>query len=408
MKKILALLLALAMVFAFAACGSNDSNSGDDNKGSGSNEGGSAGGDTADYKIGVILLGDENEGYTYAHIEGIRAAIEALNIPEENVIWKYSVPENENCYDAAVDLAEQGCTHIFSNSYGHQSFMVQAAEEFPEVTFCAGTGGYGSYPAALITSRTTLTTHLRPVMCPVSSAGMKLKELMDAGEVTDPHIGYVGAYPYAEVVSGYTAFLLGIQSIVPEAYMDVVYTSSWFDPTAEAEAANALIAMGCVIVSAHADSTGAPSACQAALEAGTTVYSIGYNIDMLSVAPDAALTSATNVWAVYYTYAFDLIMKGEEIPTDWAAGFNEDAVAITALGPACAEGTAEKVAEVEAAIKNGELHVFDTSTFTVDGKHIDTYTVLDGQEAISDGYFHESELRSAPYFDIRIDGIKEN
>ena len=202
---------------------------------------------TADYKIGVILLGDENEGYTYAHIEGIRAAIEALNIPEENVIWKYSVPENENCYDAAVDLAEQGCTHIFSNSYGHQSFMVQAAEEFPEVTFCAGTGDTAATCGLNnVKNYFNYTFEARYVSGIV--AGMKLKELMDAGEVTDPHIGYVGAYPYAEVVSGYTAFLLGIQSIVPEAYMDVVYTSSWFDPTAEAEAANALIAMGCVIV----------------------------------------------------------------------------------------------------------------------------------------------------------------
>ena len=410
MKRILALLLALSMVFAFAACGSEDNGSNDGNEGTSGNEGGNAGDATADYKIGVILLGDENEGYTYAHIEGIRAAMETLNVPEENVIWKYSVPENENCYDAAVDLAEQGCTHIFSNSYGHQSFMVQAAGEFPDVTFCVGTGDTAATCGlSNVKNYFNYTFEARYVSGVV--AGMKLKELMDSGEVTDPHIGYVGAYPYAEVVSGYTAFLLGIQSIVPEAYMDVVYTSSWFDPTAEAEAANALIAMGCVIVSAHADSTGAPSACQAALEAGTTVYSIGYNIDMLSVAPDAALTSATNVWAVYYTYAFDLIMKGEEIPTDWAAGFNEDAVSITALGPSCAEGTAEKVAEVEAAIKNGELHVFDTSTFTVGGEHIDSYTNaygLEGQETISDGYFHESELRSAPYFDIRIDGITEN
>ncbi|MPM33274.1 hypothetical protein SDC9_79844 [bioreactor metagenome] len=254
-------------------------------------------------------------------------------------------------------------------------------------------------------------------------AGMKLAELVKDGKVGAANknadgtikIGYVGAYPYAEVVSGYTGFYLGVKSVVENVSMSVTYTNSWYDPTAEAEAANSLVAAGSIIVSQHADSTGAPSACEAALKSGTTVYCVGYNVDMLSVAPTSALTSAQNDWSIYYTFAFDKLLKGEEIPTDWAQGYTVGAVHISTLGPSCAAGTAEKVAEVESALKAGSLNVFDTSKFTVGGEAVTTYMAIDTDgdwvgdtgEAISDGVFHESTLRSAPYFGLRIDGITE-
>ena len=262
---------------------------------------------------------------------------------------------------------------------------------------------------------------------------MKLQELIDEGKVEDKNktadgkikIGYVGAYPYAEVVSGYTAFFLGLQSIVPDVAMQVQYTNSWFNITAENEAAKALIADGCIIVSQHADSTGAPAACQEALDAGTTVYCVGYNVDMLKVAPNAALTSPTNVWEVFYEYAFRAVMNGESFDQNWCQGYEVDAVTLTPLGESCAPGTQEKVDETIAAIKDGSLHVFDTSKFTVDGAEVTTapidltyydfstgspVAVYQGEtkEAISDGYFHEGELRAAPTFALRIDGIIED
>lgn len=197
--------------------------------------------------------------------------------------------------------------------------------------------------------------------------------------------------------------------------MEVSYTNSWFDITKEGEAANALMARGCLIIGQHADSTGAPAAVQAAVDSGKTAFSIGYNVDMLSVAPTAALTSATNNWSVYYTYAIKAAMDGEKIVTNWAEGYTDGAVEITELGTSCAAGTADKVAEVEAALKDGSLHVFDTSKFTVDGKKVEECVVdLTGdfdtddeedQNAVWDGYFHESELRSAPSFSLIIDGI---
>lgn len=419
MKKILSIVLSLVMVLgmvAFTGCGS----SGEDGE--------SAGGDV---KIGVILVGDENEGYTYAHIEGIKEAAEACNISEDQIIWKYTIGEDETCADAAADLADQGCTAIFSNSYGHQSYMQSAAEQYPDVTFVACTGDTAA-ASGLPNFKNAFTKVYESRYVAGVVAGMKIAELDANGEIPkksidkdgNVKIGYVGAYPYAEVVSGYTAFFLGIKSVYEDVAMEVTYTNSWFDITKEGEAANSLMSDGCLIIGQHADSTGAPAAVQAAYDKGETVFSVGYNIDMLSVAPQAALTSATNVWGTYYTMAFNCLLNGEDIPVNYAAGYNDNGVAITALGESCAEGTQEKVDEIIAGIKDGSIKVFDVTAFTApegdfykvdaDGHLTSCFAldtdgdfVPDSDEAIVDGAFVESELRSAPYFQIRIDGITE-
>ena len=428
-KRILALLLGGVMVLGLAACSSSGSQSPSP---SASAPAASAPAESTPaepasaVKVGGIMLHDENSGYDMAHIEGLTTACKNLGLDlDTQLIIKYNVPEDENCYDAAVDLAEQGCTIIFSDSYGHQSYMQQAASEFEDVIFVSCTGDNAAASGlANLKNIFPYTYESRYVSGVV--AGMKLKELLDAGTVTDPYVGYVGAYPYAEVVSGYTAFFLGIRSIVPEAHMDVQYTQSWYDPAKESEAANALMARGCVIIGQHADSTGAPSAVQAAVDAGTVAYSVGYNIDMLSVAPTAALTSAQNNWSVLYQHMLEKLIAGEEVPADFACGYADGAVMISTLGESCAEGTQEAVDAAWAGIKDGSLKVFDTSKFTcqpsTDGSYevdadghvtsafgLDTNGdwVNDAGEAIEDGAFVESVLRSAPYFALRIDGITE-
>lgn len=328
---------------------------------------------------------------------------------DKQVVFKYNIGENEACKDMADQLVEDGCNIIFSDSYGHQSHMQSSAEENPDVTFVAATGDTAAV-SGLSNFKNIFTNVYESRYVSGVVAGMKLKELMDAGTVTDPYVGYVGAYPYAEVVSGYTAFFLGIQSIVPSAHMDVQYTGSWYDPVAEAETAKALMSKGCVIIGQHADSTGAPSAVQEALEGGTVAYSVGYNIDMLSVAPQAALTSAQNNWSVLYKATLEKFINGEEIPADYSTGVKDDAVMISALGESCAEGTQDAVDAAWAGIKDGSLNVFDCSKFTVGGQNLTSYTDaygMNGAECIKDGVFQESVLRSAPYFDLRIDGITE-
>ena len=245
MKKFLALLLAAVMALSLVACGNSGTPS-TSSSGSGSSGNG-------DFKVGVILIGDENEGYSYAHIEGVEAAKKALGLSDDQVIYKYNVGEDETCHEAAIDLVEQGCNIIFANSFNHESYLLQAAEENPDVMFCHATG-YQAATSDLSNFCNYFTNIYESRYVSGVVAGLKLKELMDAGTVTDPYVGYVGAYPYAEVVSGYTAFFLGLRSIVPTAHMDVTYTNSWFNITAEAEAANMLMSRGCVIIGQHADS----------------------------------------------------------------------------------------------------------------------------------------------------------
>lgn len=399
-KKALSIILTAVMaVGMMTGCGAQASDGSSSADGNGAAD--------SDFKVGIMYIGDENEGYTAAHMAGIDGMMENLGLDDSQVIEKTNIPEDESAYDAAVDLAEQGCDIIFANSFGQESYVIQAATEYPDIQFCHATG-YQAASSGLPNMHNYFTNIYESRYVSGVVSGLKLNEMIDNGTITEDKckVGYVGAYPYAEVISGFTSFFLGIRSVCPSATMEVKYTNSWADMSAEAEVANALIADGCVLISQHADTTGAPSTCEAA-----GVPCVGYNVSMISVAPNTALTSASIDWSVYYTYAVKCAMDGEEIETDWCRGFAEGADKLTELNDkVVAEGTAEKVKEVEDQIIDGSLHVFDTSTFTVGGKSLEDAIAEGGEYAdyadyVSDGYFHESELASAPSFAIIIDGI---
>lgn len=399
MRKFLAVLLSVAMVLGVAGCGSsNSSTKADDTKDAATTEAAS------DIKVGFIFIGDENETYTYAHVLGAKEMQEALGLSDDQIIYKWNIPENEQCYDAAVDLAEQGCNIIFANSFGHEDYIIQAAQEYPDVQFCHATG-YKAASSGLSNMHNYFTSVYQSRYVSGVVAGMKLAELYGAD--TDVKIGYVGAYSYAEVISGFTAYFLGVRSICPNVTMEVKYTGSWANQALEKETAEALIADGCVLISQHADTTGAASACEAA-----KVYDVGYNVSMMEAAPNYALTSASIKWGPYYTYATQSVINGESFETDWCRGHEDGAVWITELNEAAiAEGTKEKVDETWAAIDDGSLKVFDTSKWTVNGETITSTANIDGYNGVEyispDGYFMESELASAPSFNFIVDGITE-
>lgn len=415
MKKLLSVLLTMGLAASMlSGCGSDNegADNGSGNAGTGSaesTESGNAGAAVSDVKVGIIYIGDENEGYTAAHMAGIDEMMKALGLSEDQVVEKTTVPEDESSYDAAVDLAEQGCNIIFGNSFGYETYMIQAATEYPEVQFCHATG-YQAASSGLSNMHNYFTAVYESRYVSGVAAGLKLNEMIAEGKITEAEakMGYVGAFPYAEVVSGYTSFYLGAKSVCTSVTMEVQYTNSWGDMSGEAEIAAKLIDDGCVLISQHADTTGAPTACE---EKG--VPCVGYNVDMTTVAPNSALTSASINWAPYYTYAVESVINGTAIDTDWCQGYAQGANRITALNEAViAEGTADKVTEVEEALKSGSLHVFDTKTFTVSGSSIEDLIAQGGDYEkyaayVSDGYFHESELASAPAFDLRIDGITE-
>ncbi|WP_026506210.1 BMP family ABC transporter substrate-binding protein [Butyrivibrio sp. NC3005] len=402
-RKFLSIALALTTALTLCACQSSD-NKADSNK----TEGTKTEGLTAqNVKIGVIYIGDENEGYTAAHMAGIDEMQKELGVTDAQVIEKTLIPEDESCTDAAEDLADQGCNIIFATSFGHESYLMQVAAKYPDIQFCHATG-YQAASSGLSNFHNYFDNIYEARYVSGVVAGLKLNEMIAKGSITKDQakVGYVGAFPYAEVISGFTSFFLGVQSQCPTATMEVQYTNSWANMTAEGEVATQLIADGCVLISQHADTTGAPTACE---NAG--VPCVGYNVDMTSVAPKSALTSATNNWGVYYKYAVDSVIKGTQMPTDWTAGYNQKAVAITALNEETVPADAkDKVAEVEKQLADGSLHVFDTSKFKVGGKSLEEKIAEDKDYAkysdyVKDGYFHESEIASAPAFDIIIDNI---
>ena len=397
MKKITALLLALVMVFALCACG------GDDNK--------TEGGDADDaLKVGFIFLHDENSTYDLNFMNAAKEACANLGLSEDQYIFKTNIDETQECYDAACELADAGCDIVFADSFGHEAFLMEAAKEFPEVQFCHATGT-NAHTAGLDNFHNAFASIYEGRYLAGIAAGMKLNEMIDAGEFTadEAKIGYVGAFTYAEVVSGYTSFFLGARSVCPTVTMEVTFTGSWYDETAEKEGANKLIANGCKLISQHADSMGAPTACETA-----GVPNVSYNGSTVSACPNTFIVSSRINWAPYFEYAITCALNGEQINADWTGTIETGSVVLTEINEqAAAAGTAEAIEAAKAALADGSLKVFDISTFTVGGEALESYMAdvdtdpayTPDTEAVVDGYFHESEFRSAPYFDVQIDGI---
>ena len=399
MKKITALLLAMVMVFALCACGNNsDDKKTDDNA------------DASKIKVGFIFLHDENSTYDLNFMNAAEAACKNLGLDESQYVFKKNIPEDQKCYDAAAELAEEGCNIIFADSFGHEPFIIEAAKEFPNVQFCHSTGTL-AHTEKLSNYHNAFASIYEGRYLAGIAAGLKLNEMIANGDFTadEAKMGYVGAFTYAEVMSGYTSFFLGARSVCPTVTMDVTFTGSWYDETAEKEAANTLIKKGCKLISQHADSMGAPTACETA-----GVPNVSYNGSTESACPNTFIVSSRIDWAPYYEYAIKAVMNGETIDTDWTGTLKTGSVVLTDVNEkVAAKGTAEKIAEVTKQLEDGTLHVFDTSTFTVKGETLTSYmadvdTDADNTgdtEAIKDGYFHESEFRAAPYFNVQIDGI---
>ncbi|MCU6754957.1 Purine-binding protein BAB2_0673 precursor [uncultured Eubacterium sp.] len=390
-KKVLSLVLALMMIFAFSAtltgCGSGSGDS--------------------DFKVGFICLHDENSTYDKNFIDAANAACDSLGV---EAVIKTNIPEGQECYDAAAELVDAGCDIIFADSFGHEDFMIQAAKDFPDVQFCHSTGtkahtekldNYHNAFASIYEGR-----YLAGV-----AAGMKINEMIENGDITadQAKIGYVGAYTYAEVVSGYTSFFLGARSVCESATMEVTFTGSWYDEALEKEAANKLINDGCVLISQHADSMGAPTACEK-----KGVPNVSYNGSTQEACPNTYIVSSKINWQPYYEYAIKAAQDGEAIDADWTGTLETGSVELTDINEdVAAKGTADAIKEIKAKLESGELKVFDITKFTVDGKTVDSYMAdvdtdadyTPDTEVIKDGAFLESTFRSAPYFDLKIDGI---
>ena len=385
MKKILALVLALAMcltAFSVTAEGTK-------------------------VKIGFIFLHDENSTYDLNFINGAKEACEKLGV---EYVLKTNIGESEDCYNTAADLADDGCNIVFADSFGHEDYMIQAAKEYPNVQFCHATGTK-AHTEGLANFHNAFASIYEGRFLGGIAAGLKLNQLIEEGKITadQAKLGYIGAYTYAEVISGYTSFFLGARSVCPTATMEVTFTGSWYDPTLEQEGAIKLINDNCVVISEHADSMGAPTEFQK-----NGIPFVFYNGSAAEACPDTYIVASRINWEPYFEFIINAVTNGEEIPADWTGTIATGSVVLAELNEAAAApGTKEAIEEATAKLASGELKVFDTATFTKDGTALESYQAdvdtdaayTPDTEVIADGYFHESEFRSAPYFDIQIDGI---
>ena len=394
MKKILALVLAVVMAtFCLASCGDKKESKKDSSE---------------KMKVGFICLHDENSTYDKNFIDAAKKACDELDVIP---VFKTNIPENNECYETAADLADSGCKIVFADSFSHEDYLIKAAKEFPDVQFCHATGTKAHTSDVKNFHNAFASIYEGRYLAGVA-AGLKIQEMIDAGKVKkdEAKIGYVGAFTYAEVISGYTSFYLGAKSIVDTATMEVQFTGSWYDEAKEKEAAQKLINDKCVIISQHADSMGAPTACETA-----GIPDVSYNGSTADACPNTFIVSSRIDWTPYYKYIINCVKDGKDIDTDWTGTIATESVALTEVNEkAAAKDTQAKIDAVKADLEAGKVHVFDTATFTVDGKKVESYKAdvdtdakFEGDtEVIKDGYFHESEYRSAPYFDLRIDGIK--
>ena len=391
-RKSLSVLLALVMLLccgaALASC--QDKNS--------------------DFKVGFIFLHDENSTYDLNFINAANETCEALGFKKTQFIYKTNVPEDHACLEAAVDLVEQGCSIIFADSFGHEDYMIEAAKKYPNVQFCHATGTR-AHTEGLDNYHNAFASIYEGRYLAGIAAGMKLNEMIAAGKfkAEEAKIGYVGAFTYAEVMSGYTSFFLGARSVCPTATMEVTFTGSWYNESAEKEAANKLISSGCKLISQHADSMGAPTACETA-----GIPNVSYNGSTVSACPNTFIVSSRINWAPYFKYAIEAVRDGKKIDTDWTGTLSTDSVLLTSVNEkAAAAGTQAAIDAAKAKLKDGSLKVFDTAVFTVGGKTLSSYLAdvnTDANyekdtEVVINGIFEESKFRSAPYFDVEIDGI---
>ena len=396
MKKILSLMLVVVMLLgccvAFASCGGKD---------------------PSEVKAALIALHGTSSTYDKNFIEAFETACRNKGLKEDNFTVITDIDEDVACYNEAADFADSGYDVIFADSFGHEEWMLKAAKEFPDTQFCHATG---------TTAHTENVSNFQNAFASIYegrylagvAAGLKLVELYgdENGNVSNENakVGYVGAWPYAEVISGYTAWFLGVRSVVPNATMEVRYTNSWYHETGEKATAYALIDSGCKLISQHADSMGAPTACE---EKG--IPNVAYN--GATGKTDTFIIASKINWVPYFEYMLDCVINGEDIVDDYTGTIDTGSVVITDLGAAAAEGTQAKLDAVKAKFADGSLKVFDCSKFTVNGKHLTSYLadvnsdanfekdteVIKTENGIT--YFAESEFRSAPYFDIIIDGI---
>lgn len=344
MKKLLAVLLAAVIGMTAVGCGSNSGTSG----------GGESGTDTQTtepIKVGFIYIGHINDGgFTQAHDAG-RLELEEKLGDQVETFYQEAVPENiQEVKNSAKVMMDQGATVIFANSFGYMDAMEELSSEYPEVKFIHFSGykmnetNFGNYFGAMEEAR-----YLSGIV-----AGMKTQS---------NKIGFVAAFPLPELFIAINAFTLGVQSVNPDATVQVVWTNSWYDPAKEKEAADALLANGCDVLAQHCDTTGPQVAAEA-----QGAFAIGYNADSYQAAPKAFMTAPVWHHGVFYVKTVQDIIDGTWQPESYYGNMADGYIDILPLTENAPEGAQAKVDEMKDKIVSGEFKIFTGPIKNQDGQ----------------------------------------
>ena len=360
-------------------------------------------------KVGFVLDGDESAPYSYNFVRAANA-IESAYDDRVEVDIRYNVPYDKS-REVFEDLAQSGCAIVFSNSYEYGTYAKQVAADYPGVQFCEATCDNANAEPVVANYHTFMGEIYEGRYVTGKVAGMKLREMVESGQIDadEAWVGYVAAYPYPEVISGYTAFLLGVRSECPQARMKVKYTNTWGSYGLEMQAAKQLIDGGCTIISQHSNTIAPAIACEEA-SAGRPVYHVGYNQDMVDIAPTVSLVGTRINWTPYCVSAVQAVLDNKRIEdvvrgnvhgNDEGAGFKEGWVEILTLNTAIApQGCA---AMIEAAVAS--LSAGKTSVFVGDYLGVDPFDASDTWDLNKE--YHENENSSAPTFHYVLQDVIE-
>lgn len=358
-------------------------------------------------KVGYVFVGDEMNPYTDNFIKAAEYAKERIGDNVEYV-YKYNVPEDD-LREPLQELIDEKCDYIITASYGYGPVVKEFAEKHPEIQFCAATCDNANVEPVLSNYHNCMgKIYQGRYICGVV-AGMKLREMIDQGviSVDDAKVGYVAAFPYAEVISGYTSFFLGVRSVVPEATMLVKYTDTWSNYSIEKKVAKELIDKGCVIISQHSDTTGPAVACENA-DSDVPVYHVGYNQSMTEIAPTRSLVSCSIDYSYYFEQSISAVMNNKNIESvvsantskqDSYAGIDKGWVRVLDTNDAIvAKGTKERIDQLISDFNSGKVQVFK-------GNYTGTNPFDKSDKIDLNTEYIENENSSAPTFNYVLDGV---
>lgn len=360
-------------------------------------------------KVGFVYEGDKITPYTGNFINA-EEAIELKYGKQIQTVAKYNIQE-DMVKEPLQELIDDGCDVIFSTSYGYGETVKEYAGKNQDIHFCQATCNNANDAPSYKNYHNFMGTIYQGRYITGIVAGMKIEEMISDGIITENEakVGYVGAFPYAEVISGYTAFFLGVRSVVPEATMLVRYTDTWNNYTLEKKVANELIDLGCVVISQHSDTNGPAVACENS-KREIPVYHVGYNTSMTEIAPTTSLVSSNINYEPYFDAVIEAMLAEKDIEdvvdakvfgNDCAAGLDKEWVKVLDLNEAIiANGTKEAVESTKKQLIDGKIEVFKgdyTGTNPFDKE--DTIDLRDG--------YKENYDSSAPKFNYVLDDVIE-